>query len=293
MSVATGRSGAARGAGRAMPQGMRLSPSAVRAFRRSVYRHYARHGRKFPWRSAPDPYRVLVSEIMLQQTHADRVAEKFPAFIISFPDFASLALAPLRRVLAAWRGLGYNRRALALKRIAARVVAECGGALPRSPEELRALPGIGKATASSIAAFAFGAPAVFVETNIRAAFIHGFFPGRRTVDDREILPLVQQTLDARDPQRWYNALMDYGAMIKARHGNPARRSAHHRGQPAFAGSDRQLRGRALRALLAGGTADAGALAARLGEDAVRMERILAGLRRDGLVERRRGGFSIA
>jgi A/G-specific adenine glycosylase len=230
---------------------------------------------------------------MLQQTQADRVAEKFPAFIASFPDFVSLARAPLRRVLAVWRGLGYNRRALALKRIAARVVAESGGVLPRSPGELRALPGIGKATASSIAAFAFGVPAAFVETNIRAAFIHRFFPGRRAVDDREILPLVQQTLDARDPRGWYNALMDYGAMIKARHGNPARRSVHHRGQPAFAGSDRHLRGRALRALLAGGAAGSGALAVRLGEDAVRMERILAGLQRDGLLKKGRGGFSIA
>lgn len=272
---------------------MRPAPGAVRAFRRRVYRHYALHGRTLPWRAAPDPYRVLVSEIMLQQTQAERVAERFPWFIASFPDFAALARAPLRRVLAAWRGLGYNRRALSLKRIAARVVADLGGVLPRFPEELRALPGIGKATASSIAAFAFGAPETFIETNIRAAFIHDFFPGRRAVDDREIAPLVARTLDRRDPRKWYNALMDYGAMVKARHGNPARRSVHHRGQPAFEGSDRQLRGRALRALLAGGAAGAAALAGRLGEDKDRAERILAGLLRDGLVRKRRGRFSIA
>lgn len=273
-------------------RGRGLPPSAVRAFRRAVYRHHALRGRAFPWRESPDPYRVLVSEIMLQQTQAERVAERFPAFVAAFPDFGSLARAPLRRVLRAWRGLGYNRRALSLKRAAARVMADFGGELPRSPEELRALPGVGEATAGSIAAFAFGAPAVFVETNIRAAFIHRFFPGRRSVGDREILPLVAATLDARDPRRWYNALMDYGAMIKARHGNPARRSARHRGQSPFAGSDRQARGRVLRALLTG-EAGAAALAARLGEEEARVERILAGLARDGLVAERRGTFGIA
>jgi A/G-specific adenine glycosylase len=230
---------------------------------------------------------------MLQQTQADRVAERFPGFIASFPDFPSLARAPLRRLLAAWSGLGYNRRALALKETAARIVARPGGALPRSPEGLRPLPGIGRATAASIAAFAFNAPVAFVETNIRAAFIHEFFPTRRTVDDRELLPLVAQTLDRRNPREWYNALMDYGAMIKARHGNPARRSAHHRGQSPFAGSDRELRGRALRLMLAEGAAGARLLAARLGEDVPRVKRILGGLARDGLVKRRGERWSIA
>ncbi len=270
-----------------------LSPAQVRAFRQRVRRHYARHGRLFPWRDAPLPYRVLVSEVMLQQTQVDRVAERFPGFIASFPDFPSLARAPLRRLLAAWSGLGYNRRALALKETAARIVAGPGGALPPSPEELRLLPGIGRATAASLAAFAFNAPVVFVETNIRAAFIHEFFPARRTVADRELLPLVRQTLDRRNPREWYNALMDYGAMLKRRHGNPARRSAHHRGQPPFAGSDRELRGRLLRLMLAEGAAVTRLLAVRLGEDVPRVKKILGGLRRDGLVAQRGARWSIA
>lgn len=274
-------------------RGVRLSPAQVRAFRRRVRDHYRRFGRALPWRDSPDPYRVLVSEVMLQQTQADRVAERFPRFVAAFPDFRSLARAPLRRVLATWSGLGYNRRALALKRIAAQVVSSPVGELPRSPEALRLLPGIGEATASSLAAFAFGAPVAFVETNIRAAFIHDFFPDRRAVKDRELLPLVSRTLDRRDPRGWYNALMDYGAMIKLRHGNPARRSAHHRRQSAFEGSDRRLRGAALRLLLGGGPSGASALAARLGERADRVHGILGGLVRDGLVRQRGGRYSIA
>lgn len=274
-------------------RGVRLSPAQVRAFRRRVRDHYRKFGRALPWRDSPDPYRVLVSEVMLQQTQADRVAERFPRFVAAFPDFRSLARAPLRRVLAAWSGLGYNRRALALRRIAAQVVSSPGGELPRSPEALRLLPGIGEATASSLAAFAFSAPVAFVETNIRAAFIHDFFPRRRAVKDRELLPLVSRTLDRRDPRGWYNALMDYGAMIKLRYGNPARRSAHHRRQPAFEGSDRRLRGAALRLLLGGRPSGASALAARLGERANRVRGILGGLVRDGLVRQRGGRYSIA
>jgi endonuclease III len=150
-----------------------------RRFRRLVYRHYETQGRDFPWRRTDDPYHILVSEIMLQQTQTQRVAEKYASFIASFPGFESLAGAPLHDVLAAWQGLGYNRRALNLQKCARAIVGEHGGTLPENPDDLALLPGIGRATAASIAAFAFNKPVVFLETNIRTVFIYLFLQGPR------------------------------------------------------------------------------------------------------------------
>jgi len=127
------------------------------------------------WRNTTDPYQILVSEIMLQQTQVERVTIKFPEFIRAFPDFASLATATLANVLTVWQGLGYNRRAIALQKCAIRVMNEYNGALPADVDILATFPGIGRATASSIAAFAFNMPVVFIETNIRRVFIHFFF----------------------------------------------------------------------------------------------------------------------
>ena len=147
------------------------------------------------------------------------------------PTFRALARAPLRDIMAAWQGLGYNRRALALMGIARRVVAEFDGSLPASVETLRTFPGIGEATAGALAAFAFNQPVVFIETNIRRVFLHCFFPGRSGVRDREILPLVDQTLDRQRPRLWYSALMDYGAMLKRAGPNPNLRAPTSRGRP--------------------------------------------------------------
>jgi A/G-specific adenine glycosylase len=227
----------------------RLSPVAVHRFRRHLYRFFHEQGRQMPWRTTTDPYHILVSEIMLQQTQVERVVLKYEPFIRTFPDVWSLARAPLRDILAGWQGLGYNRRALALGGIARRLVAEFHGCLPASVETLRTFPGIGGATAGALAAFAFNQPAVFIETNIRRVFLHCFFPGQTGVRDREILPLVEQTLDRKQPRPWYYALMDYGAMLKRTTPNPNRRSAHHQRQAPFADSDRQIRGLILTALL--------------------------------------------
>jgi len=164
-----------------------------------------------PWRETSDPYRILVSEIMLQQTQVQRVETKYKEFIAAFPAFPSLARAPLREVLRVWQGMGYNRRAIALRKIAQRVVAEYDGGLPDSVATLRTFPGIGAATAGAIVAFAFNKPTVFLETNSRRVFLHVFFAGRQRVKDSDILPLVETTLDREKPRQWYYALMDYGA----------------------------------------------------------------------------------
>ena len=165
--------------------------------------------------------------------------------------YSSLAEASLAEVLGVWKGMGYNRRAIALRTIAGLVVSGFSGVIPDDEAVLSGFPGIGKATAGSIVAFAFNRPAVFIETNIRRVFIHCFFGDQVPVSDREIVPLVARTLDVGHPREWYYALMDYGAVLGRRIPNPNRRSTHYHRQPAFEGSDRQLRGRVLELLLQG------------------------------------------
>lgn len=235
----------------------------MRAFRRTVRSFYLKHRRDMPWRETADPYHIVVSEIMLQQTQVERVHDKYRSFVQALPDFVSLSRAPLQQVLDLWQGLGYNRRAIALKRIAEQVCTHHGGMLPASVELLQALPGIGHATAGSIAAFAFNMPAAFVETNIRRVFIHHFFGDCQDVRDAEILPLVAEALDRKNPREWYYALMDYGAALKSQVSNPNRRSAHYVRQPKFEGSTRQKRGAILRIVLTHPGCVADEIAARL------------------------------
>lgn len=225
------------------------SPAAVKRFRRIIYDYFERFGRDFPWRRTTDPYRILISEIMLQQTQTERVIEKYREFIRVFPSIRALARAPLRAVLAAWQGLGYNRRGVLLHRMAQDISLRYRGRIPDTPEELIALPGIGPATAGSIAAFAFDRPVIFIETNIRTVFLYFFFPHEDDVSDDRLLPLIERTLDRKNPRRWYSALMDYGSMLKKSCPNPSRRSAHYQRQAPFEGSRRQLRGQIVRTLL--------------------------------------------
>ena len=274
-------------------RGRRLSPTRVREFQRAIYRHYRIHGRTFPWRRTHNPYHILVSEIMLQQTQTERVVHKYEQFINSFPDFASLAQAPLREILKVWQGLGYNRRAIALKNIARTVARNFQGNLPSSPETLMSLPGIGRATACAICAFAFNEPVVFIETNIRRVFIHHFFQKENDVKDTQMLPLVEKTLDTSNPRKWYFALMDYGVMLKKQHQNPNRKSAHYQKQPPFEGSNRQIRGMILRALTAESPISQQEIAKRLGMDPERVRGNLIQLQREGFIKRRGHRFTIA
>jgi len=224
-------------------------PACVHAFQQMVKGYYTRHGRNLPWRETSDPYRILISEIMLQQTQVARVIDKYGMFIKAFPDVESLAQAPLREILSAWQGLGYNRRAFSLKKLAKEIVVQFSATIPSSPKLLMRLPGIGSATAHAVCVFAFNQPVVFIETNIRAVFIYHFFENKHAVRDGDILPLVAQTLDRDDPRTWYWALMDYGVMLKRNHANPNRGSAHYRKQAPFAGSNRQIRGMILKTLV--------------------------------------------
>ena len=262
-----------------------VKPPDLRSFKRLIYDYYRKHGRSLPWRKTSNPYHILVSELMLQQTQVPRVLEKYREFIARFPDAAALAKAPLRSVLTVWQGLGYNRRALALKQIALALVAQHRGKVPSSFDDLVKLPGVGKATASAILAFAFNRPVVFIETNIRTVFIHFFFPGQDEVSDEEIIPLVTKTLDAANPREWYYALMDYGTFLKKSIANPGRKSTQYQKQAPFDGSTRQVRGRILRYLTTEHECTEEALAQQLGLAPGRVRSALHELVKEGMITR--------
>ena len=215
-----------------------------------VWNEGARLYRDLPWRNVDDPYAVMVSEIMLQQTQVARVEKYWQRFMALFPTLDALASAETSLVLEMWQGLGYNRRALALKRTAEICSREFNGLLPESSEELLALPGIGKATAGGIMAFAYQKPSMYLETNVRTVFIHELFPGREKVSDKELEPSVRRTCSAEDPRGWYYALLDYGNYLKSTMPNPSRRSKPHTKQSKFEGSRRQKRAELVRFVLA-------------------------------------------
>ncbi|RQW89068.1 MAG: A/G-specific adenine glycosylase [Geobacter sp.] len=270
-----------------------LCTEFLQRFCSEVYTHYHAHPRTLPWRETKDPYHILVSEIMLQQTRVERAIGKYREFLAAFPDVSALAQAPLREVLQVWQGLGYNRRAIALQETAKKVVLDYNGILPDTPKQLRTLPGIGSYTAGAIAAFAFQQPVLFIETNIRAVFIHCFFQDRHDVKDSEIMPLVRATLDTTNPREWYYALMDYGVMLKRTHSNPSRKSAHHTRQSRFEGSDRQLRGKILKFLLQKPLSRKKEIFQVLPADPQRLEMILESLGKEGFIVRKGTKYTIA
>ncbi|MBT8507724.1 endonuclease III [Methanomicrobiaceae archaeon CYW5] len=256
---------------------------SIALFKTIIWDYYHASARPMPWRETSDPYHIYVSEVMLQQTQVERVRTKYPEFIAAFPDFHSLARAPLEDILRVWQGMGYNRRAKLMKEAAERIVSEFDGVLPADVSTLNTLPGLGPATAASVAAFAYNAPVVFIETNIRRVFIHFFFQGREGVTDAEILPLVRRALDWMNPREWYYALMDYGAMLKRKVINPNLRSTAYKRQSAFEGSARQIRGMILRILLDRGPTKHDALIVEVADEEGRTGAIIRVLVAEGLI----------
>lgn len=221
-------------------------------FVEKVWDYYAAHQRDLPWRIPEsdgcfDPYKILVSEVMLQQTQVNRVIPKFNQFLDAFPDVQTLAKASLSEVLVVWAGLGYNRRAKFLLQTATTITKM--NSFPTDTVGYESLPGIGRNTAAAICVYAFNQPLVFIETNVRSVYIHNFFADKNDVSDKELLPLIDVTMDRDNPREWYWALMDYGTHIKSTYGNAARNSKHYTKQSRFEGSKRQLRARVLKSLL--------------------------------------------
>jgi len=238
--------------------------------------------RDMPWRRDTQPYYVLVSEIMLQQTQVDRVIPKFEAFIAAFPTVEALAAAPLSEVLKLWSGLGYNRRAKFLHEAAKKIATEFNGEFPNTQEGLIGLPGVGVNTAGAILAYSFSQPAIFIETNVRTVYFHHYFDDAETVTDKELREVVEATIDHEHPREWYWGIMDYGSYLKRQGVGRNDKSHHYKKQSALKGSVREVRGAILKvlALEDGMTAEA---LRKATHDDDRFEVALSGLLRDGLV----------
>ncbi len=219
------------------------------AFVTQVWDFYRDNGRDtLPWRNTSDPYKILVSELMLQQTQVDRVVPKYNAFIKKWPTAVSLSKASLGDVLKMWQGLGYNRRAKYLHLCAKEVVDTYGGTFPDTETELRSLTGVGPYTAGALMAFAFNKPLPIIETNVRTVFIYHFFKNKDKVTDADILKKVGKTLPKDNPREWYAALMDYGTYLKKEVGNINKKSTAYTKQSKFTGSTREVRGAIMRVL---------------------------------------------
>ncbi len=269
----------------------------MRAFRTTVWKYWRKNGRHdLPWRKTKDPYRILVSEVMLQQTQVSRVQEKYEKFLKVFPTVRKLARAKLADVLKIWSGLGYNRRGKYLHDAAKVIVEKYNGIVPKDKAHLKALPGIGDYTAGAVRVFAFNEFDVLIETNIRAAFIHHFFSRILLVYDRRIIRYAEKASRGHPSiggsREWHWALMDYGVYIKKLYKNPARKSAHHVKQSKFEGSLRQVRGAILRALHFGPQAESAMRCHLIATDS-RFKSAIEGLERDGLVVKKKGKWKIA
>jgi A/G-specific adenine glycosylase len=284
-----------------MPEREGSRPPAVREVLRTWY---GPRRRAYPWRRArPDAFATLVSEVMLQQTQAPRVAGAFTAFLDRFPDVASLASAPRADVIRAWEGMGYHGRAVRLHEAARAIVRDHGGRVPDDVAALRSLPGVGPYTASAVASIAFGRPVAAVDTNVRritARYLRGVEPDE--LAPAEVATLAQGWLDPERPGDWNQALMDLGREVcrptprcpecplaracRFRASGRAGRSSTVRQSP-FEGSLRQIRGRALGILRERGSVREPELLDVLGDP--RAAGAVASLVRDGLAERRRGG----
>jgi len=220
----------------------------IKNFQNIIRAFYKKNGRALPWRNTDDPYKILISEIMLQQTQVSRVLQKYEEFLKAFPTVKDLAKAPIKDVFSLWQGMGYNRRALYLKKTAEEILSRYNGKTPSDPSILLTFPGIGKTTAASVVTFSYNVPTVFIETNIRRVFIHFFFADKLNVHDKDIFPLIEKTLDRKNPREWYYALMDYGNFL-AKKENANHRSAHYKKASPFKDSNREIRGTLLRTLV--------------------------------------------
>lgn len=269
-------------------------------FAKLVLTFYHAHGRHtLPWRVFPKSvsvsvraYRVLVSEVMLQQTQVERVIPYYERFIKTYPNPQRLAKAPLKDVLILWQGLGYNRRARMLHEAGKSVVEKCKGVMPVTYEELRTLPGVGDYTASAVMAFAYNKEAVLIETNIRTAITHHFFRTTESISDSDIRKVLKLLIPSTDVRGWYCALMDYGAHLKRSGININAKSAHYTKQKAFKGSVRELRGGILKALLATAKTKK-SLITLFGKERERAsEEALEALSREGLVVKKRNSYML-
>ncbi len=263
-------------------------------FKKEIWNYYRVNKRVLPWRNINDPYKVFVSEIMLQQTQVSRVLKKYPVFIKTFPTFQTLAKAQLSDVLKEWQGMGYNRRARFIHEAAKIIVNNYSGVLPKDVSELKRLPGIGNGTAGSLIVFVYNTPIPFVETNIRRVILHHFFRRKSGVSDEEILKIVKKTMDKKRPREWYYALMDYGSiLLKKEKENANIRSATYIKQKPFKGSNREIRGNIISFLVSHPSGTASIIAKKYKKEEKQVHSILNILEKEGLIKKTRQTYRIA
>jgi len=297
-----------------------LLPRKINALHKTLLGWYGKNGRKFQWRESRDPYVILVSEVMLQQTQTARVAEKLPAFLKKFPTVAALARVPRATVIRAWQGMGYNRRAIHLHECAQHIYKN-GGRFPETTDELVHLPGIGRYTASAIACFAHGQRVPVVDVNIRRVLsrVTKRQPALHSIpDERDIWNIAEALLPQKDYYEWNQALMDIGAtlclkrsarctecplrplcasaktlMNKSATAHPKKREPSHNGIP-----NRIWRGKVVEFLRKKKTSSVASLGKEIitnftPDEMPWLEKIMKSLERDGLVQVKGKSVSLA
>lgn len=255
-----------------------------------------------PWRETSDPYRILISEIMLQQTQVCRVRTKYTEFLKNFPTVRALAKAPLGEVLRAWSGLGYNRRAKYLHLCAKKIVTEHGGKFPRTYEELIALPGIGVSTGGALLAFSFGKETAMIDTNIRRILVRCFF-NKKIPSDKELFMFAQKIIPKGKGRMWNYAMLDLGATqctarnhkescpLMSFHGKVGD-FVYKKPQKKFEGSRRFYRGRILFELARRQLLLLPALSAALDLPPKKVNPIVADLLKEGMIVKCKAGIAL-
>ena len=282
-----------------MPLRLLFDPPPMRA---ALLRWYAPRAGRYPWRRTPSPYRTLVSEVMLQQTQASRVAPAFDRFVACFPDVRTLAAAPRSDVLRTWAGLGYNRRAVALSEAARTIVRDHGGVVPRELPALQSLPGVGPYTAAAVMSIGYGEPVAAVDVNVRRV-VSRMALGDPAASAARVRDAAGALLDVERPAAWNQAVMDLGRDVcrqsprcdvcpvagwcrwRSRNLTAERVPLRppRRGHERFEGSFRQLRGGVLR-VLRDGAATAAVISTTLMKDEEEVRRAIATLASEGAVE---------
>ena len=256
-----------------------ISNSEVREFRKKIRTFYRKNKRELPFRNTSDPYKITVSELMLQQTQVDRVIPYYQRWINRFPDWLSLHNSSQQDILATWSGLGYNRRALFLKKITDAVVTIYDGNFPQEIEESIKLPGIGKYTANAIAVFAFNKRVAAVDTNIRKVLLSSFQLSPDTTD-KEVQKLAELVLPKTKLRSWHYALMDYAKSLpKSTHNKYASKYK----QSQFEGTIRQIRGFILKELTAGTTLTRKTISRSLNRDSADVSKAVSELVQEGFI----------
>lgn len=265
-----------------------MNSSIIKKIQNEILAYYKTNKRKMAWRDISNPYKIFVSEMMLQQTQVERVKIKYAEFIKKFPTQQSVAEAEKNEILKTWQGLGYNRRALFIKRACEEIIAKHKGKFPKDFITLQTLSGIGPSTAGAICAFAYNQPVIFIETNVRAVILYFFYKNKEQVSDKEILATLEKLTPTNvDPRDWYYALYDYGTHLKKTLGKKKtalhKQSKHYSKQSKFKGSFRQKRAGVLRLKLKDEHITDSEIIKSLGLTPQELEDVYESLDKDGLI----------